>query len=72
MDYIKLASAGVVTLGAATAYYLLQGPDAPALNIDLDRQTTILPVSIPFRVFVLKIMSYQCMLFVALRLYGPL
>ncbi|RUS76771.1 hypothetical protein EGW08_015478 [Elysia chlorotica] len=45
MDYIKLASAGVVTLGAATAYYLLQGPDAPSLPVDLDQQTTILPTT---------------------------
>ncbi|KAK3739239.1 hypothetical protein RRG08_008100 [Elysia crispata] len=43
MDYIKLASAGVVTLGAATAYYLLQGPDAPVFPVDLDQQTKILP-----------------------------
>ncbi|CAL1528256.1 unnamed protein product [Lymnaea stagnalis] len=42
MDYLKLASAGVVTVGAATVYYLLQGPDAPEPAVDLERQTTML------------------------------
>ena len=45
MDYIKLAGAGVVTLGAATAYYLLQEEEAPQHAMDLDNQTQILSVS---------------------------
>jgi len=43
MDYLKLAGAGVVTVGAATAYYLLQGPEEPQHQLDLSRQTIALP-----------------------------
>ncbi|XP_059168578.1 long-chain-fatty-acid--CoA ligase 1-like isoform X2 [Physella acuta] len=42
MDYLKLASAGVVTVGAATVYYLLQGPDPPEFAVDLNHQSEIL------------------------------
>ncbi|XP_055876985.1 long-chain-fatty-acid--CoA ligase 5-like isoform X2 [Biomphalaria glabrata] len=39
MDYIKIASAGLVTVGAATVYYFLQSPETPELAVDLNDQT---------------------------------
>lgn len=45
MDYLKLVGASVVTVGAATAYYLLQEPEAPELAVDINNQTKILSVS---------------------------
>lgn len=54
MDYLKLAGAGVVTVGAAAVYYFLQPPDAPELAVDLRDQSAILSVSLS----VLCVMSY--------------
>jgi long-chain acyl-CoA synthetase len=42
MDYVKLVGAGVVTVGAASVYYWLQGPEERELAVDINNQSGVL------------------------------
>lgn len=52
LDYLKLAGAGAVTVGAlATAAVYYTRPDHVKFAVDMDKQSAEIPVSMPWQTY---------------------